>query len=311
MCLDDILSLSLSLSLTSEGRDSLIRLKLLNQCLDHLLRCSLSADNTTHTNETSNTDVQSIQRLTAFKIIRNSCINSQQNANFIGQNYPNLFNMTIFSHCKSFMQCRSLTQSGVSHHEDSHQNDNDSRLILVISQFLSNFASNKTKFIHLLWCNSQSSSSMSDVMAMAITCGNREALSACIATVYNSLIHTNSTSLQSDESLIDITSTILDNRQIFCQMLLSVMDLHVMSMKSTETTSSDSNPVMEWLQILVLWLITEGHIINVFNLVGNMSSPNVLNHEQVSDTVYELHIYISLLWHVYQYVANGNACRSY
>lgn len=219
----------------------------------------------------------------AIRCIRNACINSSEVATFIGLHFPDIFGK-LLQYCK----CRTTLSRVTSMQEpDTREpgliNRNDDIDILVaISQFFSNFTANGTSYNILLW--DRVSSTFNDLIALAVSFKCEQAISASVSCMYNSLLHSQSYGQE-------LSSLILSNKLLFCQIFLSLMDLSVPSSIQEDKSRTVGGKIVaqsslqEWLHILVAFFFREGYLNKLHNLIGSTNIQCPVSCEQVRNRV--------------------------
>lgn len=219
-------------------------------------------------------EIVTLQLVHSLRCLRNACISSVANAAAVNNS-----EVRLLVHCKSILK--------LYYHSESSSSNGSSKesFVLSIAQFLSNYATNGSKFAVHLWTTGPSGEwdrgeLFQDLLACAIKFGNRKSFAACIGAIYLSIRHSDSQGLEILEYFC------VHGRSLICQMLLGFIDSSI--------SLEGPDPAMEWIHVWGLYLLQANKLYDVFTLIGNGQSTEVTDGQQIVFT-HEQMIFSSIL----------------
>lgn len=257
--------------------------------------CNFLNDFSQYSSKLENIDYNRL--LNVFSILRNICISSFANAQAIAE-------YNIQASCIHICKSEVLTNiyNNKSNVEDTTYQTSSS-LCIAICQFYSNFVANGSRFSYYLLTNEQLTTTISpeivisyeeflqlhkhknininnifnDLIAYSMKTKSRKALAACISTLYISMRY-------EDNLGRAFLHYFCNNRSLLCQILLSIMTPFNQTVASAPE-AAESDPVMEWIHIWILYMLQRNKISTIFNCIeptiALTNLPGHFSHEQL------------------------------
>lgn len=167
-------------------------------------------------------------------------------------------------------------------------------------QLLANFAANGYRCKQSLWvlpveatlsnvAATEKVEVLRNYLASAVSTANEKAFAAFVAAIYNSIVITSNDSDVPCSVCLDMFCSV-HARSVLCQIFLSTVDVKM----KLPHHCFDNSPMYEWLHILVLFLVQQGKVCEVYQTLSktvkdsdSSSIIECLTHEQV--------VYLNLL----------------
>lgn len=176
-----------------------------------------------------------------FRAMRNSCVDSYENALFIMRS-----NILVYS---SLIVRKLILDQGIG-------SDKIGQVSLALVQFASNFVANGKEFVSYLWYENNSElefgSIIRDFLAFSERCRNRKSLGAIVGLILISI-------RKSDELFLN---KICRSRSLLCQVLMAS------SSKDLSSAGDGSNdPLNEWFHLLAVHLLCSNKWNEIFSAI--------------------------------------------